>query len=456
MVRTTHAFFAGLVAMFLVAIIAFMGGWTAAQAVSHIPLSTFVTTTLSQPTGDGSTPAAVGDNFAVFWEVWGLVKREFYHTEPLDTQQMTYGAIRGMLAVLGDDYTIFQEPEVAERSRESMQGRFEGIGIYMRVEEGEVLVNRPIKDAPASKAGLQSDDVIVAVDGAAVASIIAGKTDPEAMDEIARRIRGPKGSTVVLSIRRRPETMPFDVAIVRDDVPLISVHAEMLANSVAYIQITEFKATTTEELDAALRELLPQQPASLVLDLRNNPGGFLTTAQEVLGRFYEGVALYEQMSDGSMQELHTISAPQEVQVFDLPLLVLVNGNSASASEIVAGALRDERPNTTLLGEKSFGKGSVQNIHRLADGSSARITIAHWLTPDRQEIHKVGITPEYVVPASQDAQYAVPCVAESVPPEGQDMCSDAQLSWGLQVLTTGATPPPPPEPTPTGSLLRAVS
>lgn len=450
MVRTSHALLVGSFVTLCVAVIAFIGGWTAARAIGDGAFGTFVTS-LAHREGEATTPGEVRDTFAVFWDVWSLVHQEFYHTEPLDEQQMVYGAIRGMLQSLNDDYTSFQEPEIAEQSRESMEGKFEGIGAYLRVEGGEVIIERPIKNSPAMKAGLQENDVIVEVDGQALGALIVGMNEAEAAAQAASLIRGPKGTIVTLTIRRPPDTTTFDVAITRDEVPLISVNAQMLENDVAYIQITEFKASTTGELDAALRELLPQEPRSLILDLRNNPGGFLTTAQEVLGRFYSGVALYEEDSAGNMKELHTINGPSDVRVYDLPMVVLINGGSASASEIVAGALRDRRPNTTLLGETSFGKGSVQNIHNLRDGSSARITIAHWLTPDKEEIHKIGITPEYVVPASQDLEYAVECIGEQEPPEGQEQCSDAQLSWGLRFLTTQATPPPPPDPTPTGWL-----
>jgi carboxyl-terminal processing protease len=448
MVRISHAVVAGLIVAAFVAVLSFVGGWTTSRTVGNIPLRTFVTATLQeQPADTTDTSFAVGDSFDVFWDVWGIVNREFYHTEPLDQQQMVYGAIRGMLGALDDEYTVFQEPEDAERSHESMQGRFEGIGIYMQLAEGEVLVERPIKGSPASNAGLQRGDVIVRVDGEEVADIAIGLTDGEIISEVAERIRGPKGSSVTLSIRRPPATDTFDVAIIRDEVPLISVYAEMLDNQIAYIQITEFKATTTGELDEALRELLPQQPAGIVLDLRNNPGGYLNTAQEVLGRFYEGTALYEQMSDGTTKELHTRGAPDEVRAFEVPIVVLINSYSASASEIVAGALRDMRPNTLLLGETSFGKGSVQNIHRLRDGSSVRITIAQWFTPNQDKIHRLGITPEHIVPFSQEPQYAVPCTEQATPPEGQTTCSDAQFSWALRLLNTGETPPPQPTPTP---------
>jgi carboxyl-terminal processing protease len=448
MVRISHAVVIGFLVAMLVAVLSFVSGWTASRTAGNIPLRTFVTATLHEQPDDTTDSLAVGDSFDVFWDVWDIVNREFYHTEPLDQQQMVYGAIRGMLSSLDDEYTVFQEPEDAERSHESMQGRFEGIGIYMQISEGEVLVERPIKGSPASDAGLQRGDVIVRVDGEEVAALTAGLSDAEIVSEVAERIRGPKGSSVTLSIRRAPAVETFDVEIIRDEVPLISVYAEMLDNRIAYIQITEFKATTTGELDDALRELLPQQPAGIVLDLRNNPGGFLKTSQEVLGRFYEGIALYEQMSDGTTKELHTYSAPREVRAFDVPLVVLINGHSASASEIVAGALRDQRPGTMLLGETSFGKGSVQNIHRLRDGSSVRVTIAQWFTPNRDKIHRLGITPEYVVPFAQEPQYAVPCTEQATPPAGQDTCSDSQFAWALRLLTTGETPPAlAPEPTP---------
>ncbi len=442
MVRTSHAFFAGMIAMFLVAMISFLGGWTAAQTVGNIPLSTFVTTTVLNRTGDGSTPAEIHNQFAIFWDVWDIVQSEFYHTEPLDQQKMVYGAIHGMLDALNDDYTVFQEPEAAERSRESMQGKFEGIGIYMNFVDGQVIVERPIKGSPAMEAGLLNGDIIIGVDGQEVAALIEGMNETEATDTIARLVRGPKGSMVHLTIYRPADESTFEVNIIRDEVPLISVYGQMLDNNIAYIQITEFKATTTEEFSTALRELLPRQPAGLVLDLRNNPGGFLTTAQEVLGHFYDGIALYEETSDGTIEEFSTIQAARDVRIADMPIVVLINGNSASASEIVAGALRDQRPNTVLLGETSFGKGSVQNIHRLSDGSSVRITMAHWFTPNRDEIHGIGITPQYVVPDSQDPQYAVPCIEGKTPPEGQPTCSDAQLSWGLQFLLHGTVPPPP--------------
>jgi carboxyl-terminal processing protease len=438
MVRISRAIAYGATAALLAGVIAFFGGWITARVVGRSPVDTFFVGVANSGVRT-QTPDQTREQFTVFWDVWDLVQSEFYHQQPLDNQKLAYGAIKGMLGALDDQYTTFQEPDLAAQSRESMQGSFEGIGAFLRMSEGEVVIDRPIKGSPALKAGLLAGDVIVAIDGKTLAPLIAGLGEAEAMARAAALIRGPKGSLVTLSIRRGAGASPVDVAITRDEVPIITVNAQLLDNGVAYVQITEFKATTTQLLDEALREILPHQPRSIVLDLRNNPGGFLTTAQEVLGRFYDGVALYEEENDGVVKELKTISGPSDTRVYDLPMVVLINGGSASAAEIVAGALRDVRPHTSLLGEKSFGKGSVQNIHQLRDGSSARITIAHWFTPNHSAIHQIGITPQYQVPASDDAQYAVPCVVERRPPEGRQQCSDAQLLWGLRLLL-GETPP----------------
>lgn len=440
MVRTSRAITLGASVALLVGVLAFAAGWAAARIVGTTPVDTVIASFFSRESRR-TTPAGARADFAVFWQVWDLVQAEFYRQEPLDQQQLVYGAIKGMLASLGDEYTSFQEPDLAAQSRESMQGRFEGIGAYLRVQDGAIIIDKPFRGSPAERAGLRAGDVVVAVDGEPLAALIADLSDGEATARAASKIRGPKGTIVTLTMRRPPASETYDVAITRDEVPIITVNGQMLDNGVAYIQITEFKATTTQLLDETLRELIPQQPRSIVLDLRNNPGGFLTTAQEVLGRFYDGVALYERENGGVEKELRTIVGPANTRLYDVPMVVLINSGSASAAEIVAGALRDQRPNTTLLGEKSFGKGSVQNIHQLGDGSSARITIAHWFTPNRSEIHRIGITPQYEVVASEEARYPVPCVADRQPAAGQSTCTDAQLAWSLNFLA-GLAPPPP--------------
>ncbi|NWG20371.1 MAG: S41 family peptidase [Chloroflexi bacterium] len=420
----------------------FAGGWVGATVFAD----GFSITTIVPAIGPGlvanqATPQSLRQQFAVFWEVWNLVDSEFYQRDKIDHTRMIRGAITGMLATLGDQYTVYQEPELAAQTTEHMQGRMGGIGTYLRITDGRAFLYKPIKGAPADAAGLKQDDEIVAIDGEQVAPMIAGLDVNEAAVRVAAKIRGPAGTRVQLTIRRPPDEQVFDITLTRADIVVPSVEAQVLGDGITYIRITEFKANTTPEFDQALRELLPQTSKGIVLDLRNNPGGFLDQARTVLGRLYNGVALYEENSRGELRDIGTIGG--DIRAYDVPLVVLVNHGSASASEIVAGALRDARPDVALIGETTFGKGSVQNIYTLSDGSSARITFAHWLTPSRAEIDRVGITPHYVIPYAEDADAQVPCVGERQPPAGATTCADNQLFYAIRLLKTGELPPTMP-------------
>ena len=441
MTTTLYILKRGTIAGILLSI-GFAAGWLSAIVLGgRIPLDGDIAAALGPGRGaNQATPDQLRAQFSVFWETWNLVESEFYHPAPLDRQRMIQGAIKGMLDSLDDQYTVYQEPDLAAQTQDHMQGRMGGIGTFLRLTDGKAYIYRPIKSAPAALAGLQQDDEIVKIDDADVASLIAGLDANAATVKIAAKLRGDPGTTVKLILLRGPNHAQFDVTLTRADIVIPSVASQMLDGGLAYVQISDFKANTTTEFDAAMRELLPKQPRGIVLDLRNDPGGFLLNAQEVLGRFYDGVALYEDKNNHELEELLTKTSSSDTRAFDLPMVVLVNGGSASASEIVAGALRDRRPHTVLLGEKTYGKGSVQNIHTLSDGSSARITIAHWLTPNKSEIHKIGITPEYVVPYTEDAASAVPCIADRQPPAGQIGCADSQLAWAIKLLTSGQAPP----------------
>ncbi|HEX9371080.1 MAG TPA: S41 family peptidase [Roseiflexaceae bacterium] len=431
----------GLIAGALL-IAGFAAGWFSALLLGgRIPLDGDIAAALGPGRGaNQATPQQLRAQFAVFWEVWNLVEGEFYHREPLDHQRMIQGAIKGMLDSLGDQYTVYQEPDLAAQTQDHMQGKLGGIGTYLRIADGKAYIYKPIKNAPAIQAGLLQDDEIVRVDDVAIAPLIAGLDVNQAAVKVAAKLRGKPGTTVKLELRRGATGKLFEVTLTRADIVIPSVDSQLLDSGLAYIRISEFKANTTAEFDTAMRDLLPRQPKGIILDLRNNPGGFLTNAQEVLGRLYDGVALYEDKNDGSLVELRTTLGPRDSRAFTTPLVVLVNGGSASASEIVAGALRDRRPNTYLLGEKTYGKGSVQNIHTLADGGNARITIAHWLTPNKNEIHKLGIAPQYLVPYAEDFASTVPCVVDRQSPTGQATCADSQLAWAIKLLTTGQAPP----------------
>ena len=391
-------------------------------------------------TANQGTPAELRTQFNVFWETWNLVEGEFYHRAPLDRTKMIQGAIRGMLDSLGDRYTVYQEPDLAAQTQDHMQGKLGGIGTYLRISDGKAFLYKPFVNAPAALAGLKQDDEIVSVDGTAIEPLIAGLDVNQSAVKVTALLRGDAGTTVKLGMRRGQGAV-FDVTLTRADIVVPSVDSQMLPQNIAFIHISEFKTTTTAEFDAALRDLLPKQPRGIILDLRNNPGGFLQNAQDVLGRFYDGVALYEDKNGQDLLELRTNGGGRDTRAFDIPLVVLVNTGSASASEIVAGALRDRRPNTFLLGETTFGKGSVQNIHTLSDGGNARITIAHWITPNKNEIHGIGITPQYLVPYSETPADAAPCVSERKPAEGASTCADSQLASAITLLTTGQAPPP---------------
>ena len=424
--------------------VGFAAGWVGNAILGdRFPIASVIPAIGPGVVANQGTPPELRQSFGVFWEVWHLVEGQYYRRHDLDRQRMIWGAIHGMLAALDDQYTVYQEPELAAQTNEHMQGRQGGIGTYLRITDGRAYLWKPFKNGPAVAAGLKQDDEILAVDGQEIEPLIAGLDINEAAVKVAALIRGEADSKVLLRIRSAADGTVFEITLTRADIVVPSVESRMLDRGVAYIRISEFKATTTTEFDEALRELLPKSPKSLILDLRNNPGGFLQNAQEVLGRLYSGTALYEENSDGKLTELHTIDGDPKLAARGLPIVVLVNGGSASASEIVAGALRDERRDVVLIGEKTFGKGSVQNIYNLSDGGSARVTFAHWLTPAKEQIHKVGIVPQYVVPYAEDKDTPAPCVADRQPAAGEAMCPDNQLFYAIRLLTTGSPPPATP-------------
>lgn len=440
MVRRSWAIWWVVCSSLLVGILAFVGGAaTALYAGSALPFSTVIGPASAIQL---STPGDLRSNFRVYWETWNLVERNFYRKEPLDQQEMVYASIEGMLKSLGDEATFFQRPEVAEKTRESMSGKFEGIGAYIEWKDGQLRIIAPIEDAPAERGGILAGDVILAVNGAELAPLLVDLDAAAATQKAAGLIRGPQGTPVKLLILRPNTDEPIEFTIIRDAVPVISVRGKVIDGDIAYIQITEFKATTVSELDKTLRKLLVEEPKGVILDLRNNPGGLLTSAQEVLGRFLDGgTALYEEWSDGTLEAKTVMRNASDPKMFDIPMVVLVNEGSASASEIVAGALRD-RDRASLLGEKTYGKGSVQSIERLSDDSSARITIAHWLTPNKHEIHHISIMPQYQVLYETEEKYHVPFPVGR--PNDPQSANDSQLWWARKMLISGETPPEVPQ------------
>ena len=325
----------------------------------------------------GSVPDDLKDEFAPFWSTFQAIEEEFYN-RPVDQQDMIYGATKGMLETLDDDYTTFLTPQESRVVQSQMEGNFEGVGMYFEKRNDLPTVVAPIPNTPAERAGLRAKDLILAVDGRDITQM--------STDQIATLIRGPAGTEVRLMIKRGDEP-PFDVELTRAKIDVPAVSLKWLDGNIAHIEVNIFGDKTTRELDQILTEVKEKNAEGIVLDLRNNGGGWVTAAQEMLGRFLpEGsTAFWEsRKSDGSQdnEQKVIVNGPQ---LLDIPLVVLVNGGTASASELVSGALQDYN-RAKLVGEQTFGKGSEQHVHSWEDGSTARITFAHWLTPKKRDIN----------------------------------------------------------------------
>ncbi|MBU0492500.1 MAG: S41 family peptidase [Chloroflexi bacterium] len=352
--------------------------------------------------------AGLDEQFQVFWDVWRLVDGEFYGDQPTVDKKI-YGAIRGMLGTLGDPNTIFSDPVHTEIEQSNMEGHFGGVGVEIRMVDGDLTVIRPMEGTPGERAGLLPGDIITHVDGTAIKGM-------DIIDAMVL-IRGPEGSTVVLTIKREGKE-PFDVSIVRERIQIRTVQYEMLDNGVAYILLRQFDGNATSEFQRAYQELEKQNPKALILDLRGNPGGLLSEAISISNQFLPKGALIATERSRTGEEKFV--APGGGVATQIPLIVLVNQGSASASEIVAGALQDHG-RAKLLGETTYGKGSVQNVHDLRDGSSVRVTIAHWYTPHGRLIHEKGLDPDIVVEFTEDDMKAG---------------KDPQLDRAIEYVTTG--------------------
>lgn len=325
---------------------------------------------------------------SLLWESVQLLRDHYYGGGVPEGNQLTYAAIRGALDATGDQFTSFVDPEHAQLLREDMQGEFQGIGATVRMNDNdELMIVSPIPGSPAAEAGLQSGDIILSADG----QRLQGMTVMEAVTII----RGPQGSTVELEVLREGEGT-FTVDITRDTIEIPTVETRLIEegeSTLGYLKLNDFNARATREVRDALRQLEEDGAEGLILDLRNNPGGFLRTAIEVTSQFIEEdkIVLIERTQEE--EEIHR--AQSGGRWLDTPLVVLVNGGSASASEILAGAIQDH-DRGILVGTTTFGKGSVQAPHTLSDDSSLRVTIARWFTPDDRIIHENGVEPDVTV------------------------------------------------------------
>ena len=337
-----------------------------------------------------ATPEDMQTLFAPFWEAWNIVHSEFVD-QPLDDVALMRGAIRGMMEAVGDKQTFYMDPVVYETETSALSGEYEGIGAFVDTTGEYLSIISPIEGSPAEAAGLKPGDLIIAIDGVDMTG-----TPPE---EARQKVIGPAGTTVTLTVAREGQEEPLEFVITRAKITIPSVTGKMLENDIAYIDINQFGDKTTSELNTTLEELLPQNPKGIIIDLRNNGGGYLQTSIEVASEFIDkGVILYEQYGDGSRD---TYNALGNGRATDLPIVVLVNEGSASASEILAGALQDYG-RAKLVGVITYGKGSVQQwIPLSGENGAARVTIARWLTPHERLIDGVGLAPDFVVELTEE-------------------------------------------------------
>lgn len=321
-------------------------------------------------------------DFSIFWRTWEFIEKKYDGN--LDYQKMIYGAIRGMVDSLGDPYTAFLSPDEAKQLEDDLSGVVSGIGAEVGIKNKQVTIVAPLENSPAAKAGLKAGDVIKAINGE--------NTEGMDLNVAVSKIRGQAGTKVKLLVRRGTEDKEYEIQ--RATLTVKSVNSEIKEGNIGYISINRFDEKTTADLRAALESFIGRGVNKVVLDLRNNPGGYLDESVSVSSEFIKsGVIVSEKkdVKDGQKME-YKATGKGKMTNTDYKLVVLINGGSASASEIVAGALQDYK-RATLVGEKTFGKGSVQEIEELTGGARLRITVAHWYTPKGKNIGKEGIKPD---------------------------------------------------------------
>jgi carboxyl-terminal processing protease len=358
---------------------------SAASTASTLLKETVEDVMETNPPQATTTPAEVEELFDPFWQSWDLV-HELFIDQPVDDELMMQGAIRGMLESLGDQHSSYMDPDQYRQANIPLDGGYEGIGAWVDATGEYLTIVSPMPDSPAEKAGLLPGDQIIAVDGEDMTGLDGSL--------VIRKVMGPAGTMITLTIVRDSEEEPFDVSLERANIVVPSVQYEMLDGNIAYIKLFSFSEPATEEFKVGLEELLVQDPDGLILDLRNNPGGERDSAVEITSQFIDdGVIMYQEYSDGHRD---TFDAVEGGLALDIPLVVLINGGSASGSEIVAGAIQDYQRGT-LVGMVTFGKGSVQNWIPLVDEQGlVRVTIARWLTPNERTIHELGVEPDIEV------------------------------------------------------------
>jgi len=385
-----HPLFNFFIQFFIVAVIFFGIGFVVGQKKIEITKKGFVpriTVTNQLP------PQNQNLDFSLFWKVFEILPQKYIDKTAVDGQKLLYGAISGMVRSLGDPYTAFLDPKQNEAIADELAGSYEGVGIQIGFnEEKKLVVIAPLKGTPAESAGIQAKDLILKINDKDTFDL----TLPEAVE----LIRGQAGTKVKLVLRREKddETLNLEVERAKINVKSVEVEYRLVENGeIAIIKVSRFGDKTDSEWDRAVSEVIGRGATGVVVDMRNNPGGLLTSSVHLASEFTKGVIVKQQFSDGSVSSL---SSDHEAKMAKMPLVVLVNGGSASASEIFAGAIQDNK-RAKIVGERTFGKGSVQEPVELPGGSGLHITIAKWLTPKGNSIHGEGITPNETIELTTD-------------------------------------------------------
>lgn len=344
--------------------------------------------------GVGNKSLGEPDNidFSLFWDAWKIIQEKFADRANLNKKEMVYGAIEGMVKSLKDPYTVFMEPQESKQFQDDVSGSFSGIGAEIGIRRDMLTVISPLEDSPAQKSGLRAGDRILKINETVTSDLT--------VNEAVSMIRGPKGTIVKLTISRATEDEIKEISITRDDIKIPTIKLELKNEKIAYIQLFNFGQTAPAEFRNKVMEILRSPADRIILDLRNNPGGYLEVAQDLTGWFVDtgSVVAIEDFGNGVEPREYRSSGNSVLK--NIPLVVLINEGSASASEIMAGALRDLRK-VKLIGVKSFGKGSVQELASLREGASLKVTIAKWLTPSKKSIMNEGLEPDIKVEITKD-------------------------------------------------------
>lgn len=376
-----------------VVVLAFVLGWQLGHRDYQVQWKNYkpnVTVVNQQPSNKDITV-----DFKLFWDTWDLVTTKYIDKKAIDPQKLYYGAIQGMVAAIGDPYTVFLPPQAQKTTKEQLGGSFDGVGIQLGYnKDNRLVVIAPLQDTPASKAGVKPGDLIIKIDDkdATVLSL------PEAVNQI----RGPKGSSVRLSLLSEGETKPHEVTLARDTIVVKSAEFQAkttkAGKKIAYIKLTSFGEKTKDEWDQAVSSALAAGSQGVIVDVRNNPGGFLDGAIYIGSEFIsDGNIVLQEDAQGNRQNYGPVRTGR---LLKQPVVVLINKGSASASEILAGAIQDHKRGK-LVGDQSFGKGTIQSAEDLAEQTGIHITTAKWLTPDGHWVHNVGLTPDVKVEPGDD-------------------------------------------------------